>query len=345
MFRHVTDSLDSIGGFLLFLFLPLTFVLPHTMEKYFPLPVSKALARMGGYWFIFAFYATLLLLPFSLLWMVFLILGEAVLWQQLASCYAQATVIFLAMLLPVGAYRAIHPTRREITIRTPKIKEKHLTIAFASDIHLGMVLSHSFCDKLVQDMNELQADVILFGGDIIDGNLDFVLKDGSFENFHRLKARIGVYAVLGNHDYYGQDILLEKAELERQGIRCLMGETIHLSNGVQITGMEDALFYPQRNIPVADAECFSILVDHEPVRIEQAALAGYELYLTGHTHAGQFWPIRHFTKKMFWIDYGCRKFQQLTTVVSSGYGAWGALFRLGAKPEIVVVHLIRQHIS
>lgn len=75
------------------------------------------------------------------------------------------------------------------------------------------------------------------------------------------------------------------------------------------------------------------------MHIEAAAKAGYDLYLAGHTHAGQFWPIRHFVKRMFLLDYGAELFGKMTAVVSSGYGAWGPLFRLGVAPEIVVVQV------
>ena len=75
------------------------------------------------------------------------------------------------------------------------------------------------------------------------------------------------------------------------------------------------------------------------MHIEAAAKAGYDLYLAGHTHAGQFWPIRHFVKRMFLLDYGAELFGKMTAVVSSGYGAWGPLFRLGVAPEIVVVQI------
>ena len=75
------------------------------------------------------------------------------------------------------------------------------------------------------------------------------------------------------------------------------------------------------------------------MRIEEAERLGYDLYLAGHTHAGQFWPIRRFTRKMFFLDYGTSKFGNMTAVVSSGYGAWGMLFRLQVSPEIVLIRL------
>ena len=340
MFRHGVEALQGIGGLVLFLLLPLTFVMPNTMEKYMPVPVSRALARIGGYWFVWAFYGTMLLLPFFLLWLGMNMLGYEAWWEAVAPVYAKGVLILLAVLLPIGWYRAAHPVTREISIYTTKVKGQGLSIAFASDIHLGMVLGKDFARKLVRDMNMLNPDVVILGGDIIDGNLNFVLKDGSFQGLAGMEPKYGAFAVLGNHDLYGLDVEREKSELAEQGVRCLLGETVMVEN-MQVSGMRDAMFYPNDKLPEPDEERFSVLVDHEPMRIEEAESLGYDLYLAGHTHAGQFWPIRHFTRKIFQLDYGTRRFGDMTAVVSSGYGAWGTLFRLQFLPEIVLIRLKR----
>jgi len=338
MFRHGVEELQGTVGFVLFLLLPLAFVLPNTMEEHLPVPVSRVLAWIGGYCFVFIFYGTMLLLPFFFIWAILNLVGCGAWWGTAAAVYAKGALFLLGMLLPVGWYKASHPVVREITLVTKKVKGQGLLVAFASDIHLGMVLGKNFARKLVRDMNALKPDLVILGGDIIDGNLSFVLKDGSFHGLAGIEAKYGAFAVLGNHDHYGQDVEGEKKELAEQGIRCLLGETVMLEN-VQVTAMKDALFYPRDKLPMPVAGKFSILVEHEPVRIEEAERLGYDLYLAGHTHAGQFWPIRRFTRKMFFLDYGTSKFGNMTAVVSSGYGAWGMLFRLQVSPEIVLIRL------
>lgn len=340
MFRHALAALQGWGGLVFFMLLPLTFVLPNTVEEYMPVAVSRALAKFGGYWFAFAFYGTMLLVPFFLLWMAVTMSGHGSWWELAAGLYARGALLLLVIILLAGWHKATHPVVREISIATPKVGTD-MKIAFASDIHLGMVLGRDFAQKLVQDMNGLEPDLIILGGDIIDGNLRFVLKDGSFQGLAGLKAKHGAYAVLGNHDHYGQDVEREKKELADQGIQCLLGEMVQKED-VQVTGMRDALFYSQDKMPVPKPEKFSLLVDHEPVRLDGAAASGYDLYLAGHTHAGQFWPIRQFTRKMFQLDYGRMESDGMTAVVSSGYGAWGTLFRLQVSPEIVLIQLKKQ---
>lgn len=337
MLRWGFSSLEKIWTISFFLLAPLIYVIPNTLEKYLPITATKILARIGGYWFIYAFYATLLLLPFFTIWLFCLIMAAPDFRAACLGGYAQLTAILLIVLLIIGAYRALHPTVRRVTITTDKTLSQTMTIAFASDIHLGAVLGKSFSKKLVENLNQLNPDIILFGGDIIDGNLNFVLKDNSFDSFSKLTPTIGTYTVFGNHDHYGMNITLEKDILEYNGVHCLYGETATIKDYIKLIGMKDHLYHPADKIPTGSANLFSIIIDHEPVRIKEAVQAGHDLYLAGHTHAGQFWPIRHFTKKIFGFDYGTRQFNQLTAIISNGYGAWGTLFRLGPKPEIVLI--------
>ena len=107
-----------------------------------------------------------------------------------------------------------------------------------------------------------------------------------------------------------------------------------------LIGMSDFLFHPAVKVPAAPKELFSIVLDHEPLRPEQARDAGADLYLSGHTHAGQFWLIGLFTRRLFALDRGSRMFGQMTAVVTNGFGCWGAPFRLGARAEVVLLHLV-----
>ena len=100
-----------------------------------------------------------------------------------------------------------------------------------------------------------------------------------------------------------------------------------------------AIFHPHPTIHEADPTKVCIVVEHKPIHILEVSEKGYDVFLAGHTHAGQFWVNRVVTKKMFLVDYGMKMFNQLHAITSSGYGSWGALFRLGVKPEIVVLHI------
>lgn len=328
------------GSFLVlavFLLAPFIFMIPNMLGDKIPQALCRCMAYVGGYWFIFTIYMNIFLVPFIALQIIFTFIGHTQIWLEVSSAWAWMAITVTAVLLPVGAYRAAHPVLRRITLHTDKPLGRHLTIAFASDLHLGMVLGKKFCSELVERFNDIKADVVILGGDIIDGNWMFVEREGSLEPFRNLRAKLGAFAVFGNHDYYSLHTNDEKKMLECAGIKCLMGEKVLFAEGLQVSGLEDYLYFPDKAIPKASSEHYSILAEHEPKRIREAANLGYDLYLAGHTHAGQFWPLRFFTRKMFLLDFGIKQFESMQAIVTSGYGSWGTLFRLTQRPEIVIV--------
>jgi predicted MPP superfamily phosphohydrolase len=80
-------------------------------------------------------------------------------------------------------------------------------------------------------------------------------------------------------------------------------------------------------------------MDHQPYNLELAQEAGIDLQVSGHTHAGQFWPVTLVTHFMYEIDYGLLRKGDTSIIVTSGYGLWGPPLRIGSTPEIVRIKL------
>lgn len=341
LFRHILPVRQDVLLGLMAL-LPVVYAMPYILSDRLPARVTRGLARFGGYWFAFSYYATLLLVPGLVLWLLCQMGGLDDVWQSSMAVYYSAIALGLTwLLLAVGAWRGHHHVVRTIDIVTDKPIARDFSLAFVSDIHLGPVLGLDFSRQLRRDLNDVHADMVLIGGDIIDGNLKYVLYEGSFSGLEGIQAPAGVYAVMGNHDTYGEDLPLEEMALSRCGIRCLNGEAVHPLPGVVLFGREDYYCAPSAPVEAAPEQAFSIFMEHEPLHIVQAAEKGWDLHVSGHTHAGQFWPNRWVIRRLFALDYGLKSFQQLTAVVSSGYGAWGELFRLGPAPEIVWIRVRR----
>lgn len=148
-----------------FLLLPFIYLIPNILGNHLPLRVTRLLARIGGYWFIYGYYMTLLLVPAFIVWLVCLAqpFGFGLDWWHtvFAVYYGKASLLGLAALLAVGSWRARHPVVRRIEMETEKPIERAFSVAFASDIHLGAVLDRSFAAELRRDMMNLQPDLIL----------------------------------------------------------------------------------------------------------------------------------------------------------------------------------------
>ena len=320
----------------LFLFLPLCFTVSNVYLHAFPRPVTRLLAWVGGLWMGLLYYAVLgavLVLPGLLIgW-----LGHA----PAFSLRVTRIVAGVVLLLAAGGYWwSTHPVVRQVTYTTDKPVPGPYKVVFASDLHFGGLFGTEYGKELAARINGQQPDLILLGGDIVDGDLPFVQQEGSLDTLKELRARDGIYAVYGNHDKRMDTATIERSLLEKEGIRFLVDETKPVNAWLSLTGLDDYLFGDRRARFQPETGKCNILMEHEPRRLEKAAEEGYDLYFAGHTHAGQLLPNRLITRKMYPLDYGSRWFGTMLATTSSGYGLWGVPIRSGPRPEIVVVTII-----
>ena len=338
MFSEALPFLHRIPCLLPFLIFPFLFALPQISWGYrLPFFLLRPFAIVGGLTFILLFYSMFLLVPYGLLALAMHFAPMNFLYAS--QYFSYFSLAILVILLPIGVWQALFPRVVHISLNTQKLLREDVHLAFLSDIHLGQVLGTWFSRHLVRKVNNLGADIILIGGDIIDGNLNYVLADGSLTPFQDLKAKYGTLAAFGNHDGYSFQLKRERQTLETLGIKVLEGETYKLGTNVEILGMRDFMFFPQDKLPPASKEAFAIVIDHEPRRMQEAAQKNYDLYLAGHTHGGQFFPFNYATRRLFPLSYGVARFDKLLAYVTAGFGAWGAPFRLGQRAEIVLIHV------
>lgn len=319
-----------------FLSLPLCFTVSNVYLHAFPRPVTRLLAWVGGLWMGLLYYAVLgavLVLPGLLIgW-----LGHAPAFSLRVTRIVAGVVLLLAA---GGCWWATHPVIRQVTYTTDKPVPGPYKVIFASDLHFGGLFGTEYGKALAARINGQKPDLILLGGDIVDGDLPFVQQEGSLDTLKELRARDGIYAVYGNHDKRMDTATIERSLLEKEGIRFLVDETKPVNAWLSLTGLDDYLFGDRRARFQPETGKCNILMEHEPRRLEKAAEEGYDLYFAGHTHAGQLLPNRLITRKMYPLDYGSRWFGTMLATTSSGYGLWGVPIRSGPRPEIVVVTII-----
>lgn len=327
LYGHAFPGLTSLYSLVPFIICPLCFSLAHNAIHAVPVWLAKVFAWIGGLWLVFTLYSFFGLIPF---------LVVTFFWPVHAAFAAEIIFGLVIIVILYGIWHANHRIVRTISMSSPKITTP-CTIAFLTDIHLSPLLSHQYTKQLVRHIQSLHADAIIFGGDLIDAHLDFVLRDGAYNELNTLQAPLGVWAVYGNHDYFDSSITKEQEALK--SIHFLKNETVTLRGNISLTGLNDYLHEPTHAVVAPPDNTFSILIDHEPLRIIPASKAGYDVYLAGHTHGGQFFPVTEITKRLFTLSYGQRQFGNLTAIVSSGYGYWGMPMRTGPSPEIIVLKL------
>lgn len=247
-----------------------------------------------------------------------------------------------ALLVVAGGYiNAQHRVVREIPLRFAGHLDAPLTVAAVTDVHLGLQIGRVELDRMVDRINRLNPDIVIIGGDLFDEDLTPVVNGKFGDALYRLRARYGVFAVTGNHEYFSG---VERAVdyMSKHGIRVLRNETVE-AGPVLIAGRDDRVserMTGRKRAPLGEIVKGRngrplIVVDHTPGSIEESVAAGADLHISGHTHDGQMWPFGFLTRAIFPVSAGLAHFGTTDVYVSSGYGTWGPPVRTGNRPEIV----------
>ena len=224
------------------------------------------------------------------------------------------------------------------------------TIAQISDIHVGATIKRGFVEAIVERVNALEADMVAITGDLVDGSVRDLAHHT--EPLARLESRHGTYVVTGNHEYYsGAHAWID--ELRRLGTRVLLNEHVVLDHDgakLGVAGVTDysAQYFdlshksdPHRAAAGMPADITRVLLAHQPRSAPSAALAGYDLQLSGHTHGGQFWPWNLFVRLSQPFTVGLNRIGRMWVYISRGTGYWGPPMRFGIPSEITRIRLVR----
>lgn len=243
-------------------------------------------------------------------------------------------------LLGLGYYNAYTPTVVHYSVKLDKPLEKPLRIGMASDLHLGKLFGTKQLDQLAEIFNQQKVDLILLPGDIMDDNVSAYRAEKMQPHLAKLKAPLGVYATLGNHDFFGAQNSIAQ-EIQNAGITVLWDQAVEINGKFTLIGRNDDLV---KNRPSAEqllqnvnTKLPVILLDHRPTEIEQHAKLPIDIQVSGHAHKGQVFPASIITKLMYRLHYGYEKIGFGHYFVTSGYGFWGVPMRLGSQSEVMII--------
>ena len=225
-----------------------------------------------------------------------------------------------------------------------------LRIVQISDLHAGPTMRLAYVQRVVDMTKELAPDLIALTGDIVDGSVPrLALHVAPLE---ALASGDRAFFVLGNHDYYS-GAGPWTAHFEAMGFRVLRNAHVTIARGAArllIGGvidfaarMSDPDARPRPDLATdGDARpAFRLLLAHNPKIAPLAEQAGFDLQLSGHTHAGQFFPwtfVIHLVHGPH--AAGLSRRGRLWVYVSAGTGTWGPPVRLGTTPELTLLRLV-----
>ncbi len=220
------------------------------------------------------------------------------------------------------------------------------TVALLADIHHGPFVSLDYVKAVVRTTLALRPDLIVLGGDYSHRGGQYIRP--CFDVLAGLTAPLGVYGVLGNHDYWNGEratregmVAAKVTELTNAGVWLSRG-----SERFRVAGIDDLWTgRPDVNAALADAkrDDACLLVSHNPDVAETLRDRRVGLILSGHTHGGQvvfptgapFVPSRYGQKYL----HGLVQAPETRVFVSRGLGTSSLPIRVGSRPEINLITL------
>ncbi len=275
--------------------------------------------------------------------------------KQPARYWAGTVALILCALWLAGGWVADHHVwTKEYIFETDKV-DREVRLVQISDAHIGATFHADGFLRHMERVNDLHPDLVVVTGDFVDDDTSRVDVLEACAALGKLNAPDGVYFVFGNHDkgYYSEsgrgwsEAELRRA-LEDAGVRVLEDECSNAGECLLIAGRKDrseerlgGRLSPEQLLAGVDRKRYIVLLDHQPHDFDAEAAAGADLVLCGHTHGGQFIPMRRVGE---WIGenalcYGHERRQNTDFVVSSGISNWALQFKTGCRSEIVVIDL------
>lgn len=305
-------------------------------------------------WLSFLLVATVFL---DLAKLVTVIFGATSARTQL-DLYGTPVLLLLALIaFALGTiFARSGPSIREIEVRLADLPKglDGFRIAQISDLHVGPTIKKAYVQRVVGMTNALKVDMVALTGDIIDGPLAELADDAA--PLAGLEPKGRIFFITGNHEYYAGSAAEWLTYFKEFGFQVLGNSHVvvpHNDALLMVAGVWDAAArmsggtgpdmqaaLSQRDAGPDGLKAFRLLLAHNPKLTAAAATAGFQLQLSGHTHAGQFFPWTIVAKLVHRPHFaGLSREGGLTVYVSAGTGTWGPPIRLGTRPEITLLTL------
>lgn len=252
------------------------------------------------------------------------------------------SVIIYVGIVSLAVFNSYSPVVKHLTVMTDKPLVEPLQIALVSDTHLGRWFGNRQLDRLVTLVDTEQPDIVVLAGDIMNDDTIYYDKTNMQEHLSELTAPLGVYAVLGNHDYFGYQKQIAETVTDA-GITVLDNQSVLLNGEVWLIGRSDdsdpSRLSASELLTKVNTDKPVLFLEHRPSALDEISALSIDLHLSGHTHGGQIFPLTMLMKIFNPLIHGTQQIDNTRFLVSSGYGFGSVPFRLGTRSEIWLITL------
>ncbi len=258
-------------------------------------------------------------------------------------------IIITTGILIYGSYKMNNVIESNYSYTSTKIG--NYKIALMADLHYATIQDPKLLDDKIDIMNNYNLDFVVLAGDIFEENTPKDKLNDFANKISKLNTKYGIFYIYGNHDRQPYkprtftDLDIENA-LSNVGVKVLNDEYVIINNEIALFGRDDLSNHknnnPRRSVESVKNEIgdkYFIVVDHQPKDINECAKCGVDLMMSGHTHAGQIWPLGTFRRMLSHYIYGEYKKDNTTLIVTSGFTGWGYPFRTEESCEYVIIKI------
>ncbi|OSI12654.1 metallophosphoesterase [Neisseria canis] len=293
--------------------------------------------RVSAGWMVLMLFTVFTSAAVFLVWLA---LRKRVAQHTLAMGLRAFSVLFFCSVTAYAVYSAYVPVVKRMTVTIDKPLEKTVRIGMASDLHLGYLFRGKQLDDLAAIMSREKADIVLLPGDIMDDDTEAYRELDMKPSLMKLRAPLGVYATMGNHDLFGHEREIHEA-LTEAGVTVLHDDVVQIDNRFWLIGRPDD--NAKNRMPTeelllkTDPRQPVFLLDHRPTEIHKHEKLPIDVQVSGHVHNGQVFPANFVVKFLNRVSYGYAQLGMGHYFVTSGYGFWGVPFRLGSQSEVWII--------
>jgi predicted MPP superfamily phosphohydrolase len=258
--------------------------------------------------------------------------------------YTLSSMILFSIIVVAGGAINLNTIRvSNYTIEIPRRNSKidRLRVAFVADLHIQQNSKLSYTEQFVNKVNTLKPDILLYGGDIVEGNNQNRSTEAIESALNSIHTKYGEFGVLGNHDSSrGRNI---DSFFKKAGINILGDSIVEFESAFCLAGRNDERFRDRKTIDeLIDKnpnDLPILLMDHRPTQLQEVSKTAVNAQFSGHTHNGQLFPLNLIINSMYELGWGYKKIRDTHFFVTSGLRLWGPQVRTVGKSEIMLIDI------
>lgn len=253
-------------------------------------------------------------------------------------------ILFSAIIVASGVINLNTIRVSNYTVEVPRRNSKidRLRVAFVADLHIQKNSKLSYTQQFVTKINALNPDILLYGGDLVEGNNQSGSTEAIESALNSINTKYGEFGVLGNHDSSrGRN---NGSFFRKAGINILSDSIVEFESAFCLAGRNDERFRNRKTInEIIDKNLNDlpvVLMDHRPTQLQEVSKTAVDVQFSGHTHNGQLFPLNLIINSMYELSWGYKKIRNTHFFVTSGLRLWGPEVRTVGKSEIMLIDIL-----